>query len=379
MEHRSDRTPRRRGIDLVVGTRPNLVKAAPILRAFAARGDAPPVRLVHTGQHYDPSMNDVLAEELGLPAPEVVLGVGSGPHGVQTAAMIAGYTPHLLGPDRPRGVVVVGDCTSTLAGALAAAQAGLPVAHVEAGLRSFDETMPEELNRRVTDAVSSLLFASEPSGVENLRREGVAEAKIRFTGNVMIDALVHALPAARVLDMPAALGLAGRPFAYLTLHRPSNVDDPARLAALVSLTEALAARVPVVFPVHPRTSARLAAQGLDARLAACAQIRCLGPQGYLRSLSLLAAAAVVITDSGGLQEESSFLGVPCFTLRPNTERPVTISHGTNTLIDGDLDRLLPLVEAALGGQGKRGGPLPGWDGDAAARVVEALLDAWAMW
>lgn len=367
----------RRVIEIIMGTRPNFVKVAPIARALVARPGAPPARVVHTGQHYDASMSGVFVDDLGIPAPAVNLEAGGGPHGAQTAAILAGYERHLLScGDLPRGVVVVGDSNSTMACALAAVKLGIPVAHVEAGLRSFDTAMPEEINRRVTDAIADLLLVSEASGEQNLAREGAPKERVRFTGNVMIDTLVRELPAARALALPASMGLAGAPFAYVTLHRPSNVDDAARLGALVALIEEVADRVAVVFPVHPRTRARLAALGLGERLAARAGVRCVEPLGYREGLALLSASAVVLTDSGGIQEESSFLGIPCLTLRSNTERPVTLDLGTNTLVGDALDRTVPLVEEALAGRGKRGGAIPGWDGNAAERVIDALLAAW---
>jgi UDP-N-acetylglucosamine 2-epimerase (non-hydrolysing) len=364
-------TPSFYPLDIVAGARPNFMKIAPILRVLAARGIL--FRLVHTGQHYDHGMSDVFFQQLGIPEPDVHLGVGSGHHGAQTAAVLAAFERHLMEADpRSGGVVVVGDVNSTLACALAAAKLRIPVAHVEAGLRSFDRDMPEEINRLVTDAVVDLLLVSEPAGEENLRREGVAPERIRYTGNVMIDTLLAELPAARALDMARRLGPKG--YAFVTLHRPSNVDVVEKLERIVGLLGEVAHRLPVVFPVHPRTRERLEGAGLLARLEASVQVH--GPLGYRESLGLMAEAALVLTDSGGVQEETSVLGVPCLTLRKNTERPCTVSLGTNTLVGDDLAMALRLVDEIRAGRYKVGSPVPGWDGRAAERVVDALQEAW---
>jgi UDP-N-acetylglucosamine 2-epimerase (non-hydrolysing) len=248
------------------------------------------------------------------------------------------------------------------------------VAHVEAGLRSFDRTMPEEINRLVTDTLGDLLLVSEPAGEENLRREGIADGRIRYVGNVMIDTLVRELPAALALDAAAGLGLPAAGCAYVTLHRPSNVDDPGRLARLVAMLRSLGERLPVVFPVHPRTRERLRAAGLEAALSEAPGVRALEPLGYRESLSLMAKARLVLTDSGGVQEETTHLGVPCLTLRPNTERPVTVSLGTNTVVGEEIERVLPLVDELLAGRHRKPQPIPGWDGHAAERVVAALAE-----
>jgi UDP-N-acetylglucosamine 2-epimerase (non-hydrolysing) len=361
----------------VAGARPNFMKVAPMLRAMTAAA-APFERvLVHTGQHYDAAMSDVFFRELGMPAPDVHLNAGSGSHGAQTARVLASFEEYLLGCSAlPRGVVVVGDVNSTMACALAAVKLGVPVAHVEAGLRSFDRAMPEEINRVVTDAICDLLLTSERAGDTNLAREGIPPERVRFVGNVMIDTLVHQLPAARALGVPAAMGLAPRGYALVTLHRPSNVDEPARLTALVALLERLAAQRAVVFPTHPRTRERLERFGLLERLRGHGAIHLRDPLGYRENLGLMADAALVLTDSGGIQEETTALGVPCLTLRSNTERPATVTDGTNTLVGDDLDAASARVQEVLDGRYKRGGTVEGWDGHAAERVARVLIDAW---
>ncbi|MFZ5788719.1 MAG: non-hydrolyzing UDP-N-acetylglucosamine 2-epimerase [Acidobacteriota bacterium] len=360
---------------LVAGARPNFMKIAPVLRALAARGL--PRALVHTGQHYDTSLSQVFFDELGIPAPDVHLDVGSGTHGAQTARVLEAFERHLLeAVPRPRGVVVVGDVNSTMAATLAAVKLGIPVAHVEAGLRSFDRGMPEEVNRLVTDAIADLLLCSEPSGVENLAREGVAKEKVHLVGNVMIDTLARELEGARRVDQARALGLQPGELALVTLHRPSNVDGRERLEALLGFLERVAARLPVVFPAHPRTRARLEAFGLSARAEAIRGLHLCAPLPYRANLSLMASARVVITDSGGIQEETSFLGIPCLTLRPSTERPVTVTLGTNTIVGEDLGKAEALVDDILAGRYKSGAPIPKWDGHAAERVVDVLARAW---
>jgi UDP-N-acetylglucosamine 2-epimerase (non-hydrolysing) len=364
-------------IDVVAGARPNFMKVAPVLRALKRDGRLR-ARLIHTGQHYDQGMSDVFFEQLGIPEPDRDLGVGSGTHGAQTARVPAAFEEHLMQADPPSaGVVVVGDVNSTMACALAAVKLGIPTAHVEAGLRSCDRTMPEEINRVVTDAIADVLLVSEPAGEANLKQEGVPAERIVYVGNVMIDSLVQVLPAARELRFAQGLGLASGAYCYLTLHRPSNVDRPEQLEKILALIEWAATRLGVVFPIHPRTRARLEDTGLLARLAAIPGVRCLEPLGYRESLGLMADSRFVLTDSGGVQEETSYLGVPCLTLRPNTERPVTESLGTNTVIGDDPTRARPAIEEILAGRYKRGGAIPGWDGKAAERIVETLVARWA--
>jgi UDP-N-acetylglucosamine 2-epimerase (non-hydrolysing) len=348
----------------VTGARPNFPKAAPVLAALAGLDQL----LVHTGQHYDDRLSRVFFEELGLPEPDVNLGVGSGSHASQTAAVMVGLEELFL-TRRPRLVMVYGDVNSTLAAALVAAKLRIPVAHVEAGLRSFDDSMPEEINRRVTDQISDLLLVTSAEAVGHLAREGVAAHRIHFVGNPMIDTLLAHLDA---MVVPASDG----PYLVATLHRPANVDDPAAVARLVSVLHKAAERMPVVIPVHPRGAAALAAAGL----ASSGSVRVTEPLPYTRFLGLVRGAAAVLTDSGGVQEETTVLGVPCLTMRPNTERPVTITHGTNRLVD--VDDLLPALDEVLA---RPAGPRPApaadrpplWDGSAGpriARVVREFLD-----
>ena len=361
-------------IDLVAGARPNFMKLAPVARALRAHPEVG-FRVVHTGQHYDASMTDVFFEELDIPAPEVHLDVGSGSHGAQTARIIERYEAHLL-ERRPAASVVFGDVNSTVACALAAVKLGVPVAHVEAGLRSFDRSMPEEINRLLTDAIADLLLVSEPSGLANLKREGVDASKIRLVGNVMIDTLLSQLPAARERCVTARLGLDGTAYGFITLHRPSNVDDASTLAVLLRLFSELAQRMPLVFAVHPRTVAAAKRMNLESLITGGQRdLICLGPQPYLDSLSLLAGAAVVLTDSGGLQEESSALHVPCLTLRENTERPVTLTLGTSRLVGNAPSRIRAAFDDVLDGRWPMGQAIPLWDGMAGPRVA-AELAAW---
>jgi len=349
----------------VVGARPNFVKAAPVMRALRGRAEQ---TLVHTGQHYDAAMSTVLFDDLGLPRPDVDLRVGSGAASVQTGRILLRLDP-LFPRYRPDVCVVYGDVTSTLAAALAAAQHGVPVAHVEAGLRSNDRTMPEERNRILTDHVADWLFTPSRDANDNLAREGVASGRVHLVGNVMIDSLSRLLPRT---DTDAVLRRLAVPpdarFVLVTLHRPSTVDEGAVLPKVLGALEEVSRRWPVVFPVHPRTRARL-----DAVRAAAAGLRLTEPLGYLDFLSLEKGAAVVVTDSGGVQEETTWLGVPCLTVRDATERPVTVTAGTNTVVGRDAGRLRGAIEAVLAGGGRRGGGRPRlWDGRAAERIARVL-------
>jgi UDP-N-acetylglucosamine 2-epimerase (non-hydrolysing) len=337
------------------------MKAAPLIRALAAM-DGTRQLLVHTGQHYDANMSDVFFRQLAMPAPDVNLQVGSGTHAQQTAQIMSRFEP-VLEEHAPDMVVVYGDVNSTVAATLVCAKLGIRVAHVEAGLRSFDRTMPEEINRLVTDQLADLLFAPSRDGVDNLLREGVAPERIHLVGNIMIDTLKQMLPEAK-RRIPQ--GLPSR-YVLVTLHRPSNVDDPEWLVSVLSLLQAVAKDVPVLFPVHPRTRARL--QG--AKLST-GELQLLDPMPYLEFLGMQTAAAAVITDSGGIQEETTYLGIPCFTLRENTERPITISVGSNVLIGRDLEALRRQLGHALEGRFKSSAVPELWDGSASQRIAELI-------
>jgi UDP-N-acetylglucosamine 2-epimerase (non-hydrolysing) len=362
-------------VDLVVGARPNLVKLAPVLAALLRRRDRVRPRVIHTGQHFDP----VMAAPLGgaTSACEIVgLCVASPERPAGRLDILAAYERLLRRQRRPQGIVVFGDVHSTVAAAFAAGSAGIRLAHVEAGLRSFDPSMPEEHNRCATDALADLLFVTEQAARENLLREGCVDAAIQSVGNVMIDTLVGELEAARALRMPDALGLARGAYAYATLHRPANVDAPARLAAFVAALCAASASIPLVFPLHPRTRARLAAGGLLSRLQAEPNVRVLDPQPYRNNLSLLCDARLVLTDSGGVQDESAYLGIPCLTLRRNTERPVTLEGGLNRLVPSAPEGLVETIEHRLGEPAPPRRSIPGWDGHAAERVAQVLVREW---
>jgi UDP-N-acetylglucosamine 2-epimerase (non-hydrolysing) len=357
-------------VDFVAGARPNFMKVAPVLREVGRRSVLEP-RLVHTGQHYDSEMNDVFFSELQIPPPDVHLGAGSGSHGAQTARILEAYEK-LLFAQKPDATVVFGDVNSTIACALAAVKLGVPVIHVEAGLRSFDRSMPEEINRILTDAVADLLFVTEESGVTNLRREGVGEARIRLVGNVMIDTLRHEESAARALEMPGRFGLTRGAYALVTLHRPSNVDDADTLGDLIGLLGELAARIPVVFPVHPRTRVALDRLIGAPRLEG---VQMIPPLSYRENLGLMAGARLVVTDSGGMQEETTVLGVPCVTIRENTERPITVQLGTSRLVGRRPEAIRAAFADAIEGRWPVGSAIPLWDGRVAQRIV-ASLEEW---
>jgi UDP-N-acetylglucosamine 2-epimerase (non-hydrolysing) len=359
----------------IVGARPNFMKMAPLLRALEAYPQVETI-LVHTGQHYDKNLSDVFFEELEMKRPDVSLEVGSGKHGVQTARVIERFEDVLekaVAEGKPFDrVVVVGDVNSTMATTIAAAKLGVPVAHVEAGLRSFDRTMPEEINRILTDAIADQLLVSEPSGMENLRREGHPESELFLVGNVMIDTLMTLLPKAASRDTLTRQGLAKGEYALVTLHRPANVDSPETLGPMLDVLIETSKKLPLVFPIHPRTRERIARFGLAERLDAAKGIALLEPQGYLDFLALSSQARVIVTDSGGLQEESTVLGIPCLTARPNTERPITVEQGTSTLVGSDADHLRRCLASVLDGTYKKGTCPALWDGKASARIAEVL-------
>ncbi len=353
----------------VCGARPNFMKIAPLMRAFAARPRLQ-ARLVHTGQHYDETMSKAFFDDLHLPRPDVNLEVGSGSHATQTGLIMQRFEP-VVAEERPDAVIVVGDVNSTIACGLVAVKLGVPLIHVEAGLRSFDRSMPEEINRILTDAISSLLFVTEPAGVTNLKREGIAEERVHLVGNVMIDTLLahRALAAqSRVLEM---LGLAAGRYGVVTLHRPANVDDPVVFGGILDALAEIQRTLTLVFPVHPRTRANLERGGLLARVASLPGLKLTPPLGYLDFLKLMSHSAVVITDSGGIQEETTVLGIPCLTVRENTERPITVEQGTNQLVG-----IRP--EGILAGYGRiRAGEIRHrvpdlWDGRAAERIADVL-------
>jgi UDP-N-acetylglucosamine 2-epimerase (non-hydrolysing) len=347
----------------VVGARPNFVKAAPVIRALAERGVSQTI--VHTGQHYDARMSDVFFEDLEIPTPDVNLGVGSGTHAAQTAALLVALET-TFGTLRPALVVTYGDVNSTLAAALVAAKLGLPIAHVEAGLRSFDRSMPEEVNRVVTDVLADLLFTTSPEARDNLIREGVAGAGIHFVGNPMIDTLLGHRSRFDARWAEANLGIRA-PYAVATLHRPANVDDPGTAGRIVRAMVELAGSIPIVVPLHPRGRAVLEAAGIAASPA----IRLVDPLGYVAFLSLVSGAALVATDSGGIQEETTILGIPCLTIRPNTERPITVSHGTNRLVEPEA--LAAAGRAILDGSTTFPSERPPlWDGHAGQRIADVL-------
>jgi UDP-N-acetylglucosamine 2-epimerase (non-hydrolysing) len=356
----------------VVGARPNFVKMAPVIAALEQRGAFRQV-VVHTGQHYDSKMSDEVLADLDFPDVDVFLGVGSGTHGVQTAKVLSEFEKVLIEVE-PEVVVVAGDVNSTLACALAASKLGIAIAHIEAGLRSFDWSMPEEVNRVLTDRLSDLLFTHSPEATDNLEAEGIGRDRVHHVGNTMIDSLRRCEKRARGIAAWETVGMSERAYVLVTLHRPSNVDDPVRLAAIVQGLESLAAHSPVVFPIHPRTRARLAQDGGLSRLEA-AGVACIEPVAYLEFLSLQAGAGAIVTDSGGVQEEASALGVSCFTFRPNTERPITLTHGSNVLLGEDPAEIADIRPVA---HPPTPCAIPMWDGHAGRRVADILVANYAL-
>ena len=357
----------------VVGARPNFMKIAPIVAEIGRRPAEFEQVLVHTGQHYDEAMSDAFFDDLGIPRPDVNLEVGSGTHAEQTARIMLAFEPVIL-EHRPDWVVVVGDVNSTIAATLVATKLGVRVAHVEAGLRSRDRRMPEEINRLATDALADLLLTPSRDADANLAAEGVPPEKIVFVGNVMIDTLLEHRERARRSDALERLGVEPGAYAALTLHRPSNVDDCATLAGIAGALERVAERLPIVFPIHPRTRARMAEFGLELS----SRIRVVDPLGYLDFLRLYSESRLVLTDSGGIQEETTALGVPCLTLRENTERPVTVTEGTNQVVGTDPARIVTAAFDVLDGRAALAGRVPEfWDGRAAVRIVDALAQCTA--
>ena len=355
----------------VVGARPNLVKISPVIREMRRHPEIQPI-LVHTGQHYDEKLSDVFFRQMQIPKPDFNLGVGSGSQAAQTAEVLRRIEPVLV-EQKPDFILVVGDVNSTAAASLAAAKLQIPIVHVEAGLRSFDRTMPEEINRIVTDALADYLFATEQCAVANLLREGHDKDHIYLVGNVMIDALRQFLPIAQQTHIGDELGLGPpdqmRPFAILTLHRPSNVDSVETLHSLLDAINEIAAQIPVVFPVHPRTQQRLSESGQKQH----PNLKLVPPVAYLDFLFLMSRATLVLTDSGGIQEETTVLGIPCITIRENTERPVTVTEGTNQLVGRDPAKILSAARDVLVGRKKQGAIPALWDGHAAERIIEVLL------
>jgi UDP-N-acetylglucosamine 2-epimerase (non-hydrolysing) len=354
----------------VVGARPNFMKVAPIVAAMQRREREFTPLVVHTGQHYDAAMSDAFFRDLDLPQPDVYLGVGSGSHAAQTAAVMERFEPVVL-QEKPDWVLVVGDVNSTLACALVCVKLGIKVAHVEAGLRSRDRSMPEEINRLLTDQIADLLFTPSADADENLRAEGIPQERIRLVGNVMIDSLLQHLPRSTGSNIRQELQL--NEYVVVTLHRPSNVDDPTNLKRILEAIEQIGDRIPVVFPVHPRTKKMIAESELADRLMDAKGLFLINPLGYLDFLRLYSGARLVLTDSGGIQEETSVLGIPCLTLREHTERPITITMGTNRIVGTDPEKIVAAAFDALN-ETKKVVSIPLWDGHTAERIVDALKD-----
>lgn len=351
----------------VVGARPNFMKIAPIFDEMKRQSAITRPILLHTGQHYDEKMSDLFFRDLGLPQPDIYLGVGSGSHAQQTAEIMCAFED-ALNQEHPDLVLVVGDVNSTLACSIVAAKLHIPIAHVEAGLRSFDRRMPEEINRILTDSISDYLFVTEKSGVQNLTNEGVPSERIFLVGNVMIDSLLRHVESAKNSQILEDLGLKPGHFALITLHRPENVDHESRFEGILGALKLISRRLPVVFPIHPRTR-----KMLDSSALSVDGLRICEPVGYLDFVKLMTEAAVVMTDSGGIQEETTILGVPCLTLRDSTERPVTLTHGTNRIVGTDRNAIVESVEAVLDGAENAGTTPELWDGRAAERIVDVIL------
>lgn len=357
---------------LIAGARPNFMKVAPIYAEMKRRPDEFEPKIVHTGQHYDASMSDAFFDDLGMPKPDIHLGVGSASHAVQTAKIMTAFEPVVL-EEKPDWVLVVGDVNSTIACALVCSKLGVKVAHVEAGLRSRDRSMPEEINRILTDAISDLLFTTSEDADENLKQEGIPAERISFVGNVMIDSLMEHMKLAGQSKVREELGVEGGEYAILTLHRPSNVDDKIVFEGILDALVEISSKLPIIFPMHPRTRAKIDEFGFAERIAK-SKIKLIEPLGYLDFLRLYSGAKLVLTDSGGLQEETTVLGIPCLTLRHNTERPITIEMGTNVLVGTDPQKIERAAFDALSAEKKDTKIPPLWDGRAAARICDVLSE-----
>jgi UDP-N-acetylglucosamine 2-epimerase (non-hydrolysing) len=356
----------------VAGARPNFMKIAPLMSVFETESSIDAI-LVHTGQHYDEKMSDLFFRQLEIPEPDINLGCGGGTHAQQTAAIMTAFEP-VVKEHTPDAVLVVGDVNSTIACGMVAVKSGAKLIHVEAGLRSNDRSMPEEINRILTDSISDLLFCTEKSGVENLRREGIADEKIHLVGNVMIDTLLKNRRKAESTSVLEDMDLHPREYAVVTLHRPANVDDPGALAGLVDVLDAVQSDMPVIFPIHPRTLAHLADHGLKARVDAMPNLRLTDPLGYMEFLKLLDHARIVLTDSGGIQEETTILNVPCLTLRENTERPITCEIGSNHLVGTKPSNIISAYKKVMSDGNKDSQIPPLWDGRAAERIMKVILE-----
>jgi len=356
----------------IVGARPNFMKIAPIMRAFQASDNVEPM-LVHTGQHYDEKMSDLFFRQLNIPEPDINLEIGSSSHAVQTANIMKAFEPVLL-EHKPDAVLVVGDVNSTIACGLVAVKLGIKLVHVEAGLRSFDRTMPEEINRVLTDSISDLLFCTEQSGVDNLIKEGVSKDKIFLVGNVMIDTLLSNKAKADESNILENYNLNSSNYAALTLHRPSNVDDPVVFGRIVDALEVIQKDMPVIFPIHPRTLRNLKSFNFEARFKQLPNLKLVEPLGYLEFLKIMSCAKIVLTDSGGIQEETTILKVPCLTLRENTERPVTVDSGSNQIVGTNTEKIIYAYNQVMKSNSKETQTPPLWDGCASERIVKVLCD-----
>lgn len=358
----------------IVGARPNFMKIAPIQREMQRRSDIFEPLLVHTGQHYDEKMSKLFFDDLQLPQPDIYLGVGSGSHAEQTARIMVDFEKVCL-EKKPDMILVVGDVNSTVACSLVAAKLWIPIIHVEAGLRSFDRKMPEEINRIVTDSLSDHLFITEKSGIENLAKEGVDKKKVHFVGNVMIDSLAYFLEKASKSDILQQLELQPQQYALVTLHRPSNVDDPENFQKILTAFKEIQNDIPIIFPIHPRSEKNIKKFGLEGKVNSLKNLRLLPPIGYLDFMNLTRNSKFVMTDSGGIQEETTYLGIPCMTLRENTERPITIEVGTNEMVGTDTEKIIRFAKQMNAGEWKKGQVPELWDGKAAERIVEVLAQS----